>query len=51
MDDSTPDIPTNQTAPDRSQSLDWLLYGFFTLILALSALVALLILIAYRNGT
>jgi hypothetical protein len=51
MDDSTPDIPTNQTTPDQPQSLDWLLYGFFVLILALSALVALMILVAYRNGT
>jgi hypothetical protein len=31
--------------------LNWMIAGFFVLILALSALVALMILIAYQNGT
>jgi hypothetical protein len=48
MDEAT---PTDQPTTDHPQSPDWLLLGFFVLILALSSLVALMILIAYQNGT
>ena len=51
MDDSTPANQENLTVTEHSQPPDWLMLGFFVLILALSSLVALMILIAYQNGT
>jgi len=60
MDDSTnsaqpiPEVPPPSNNPDRSMirpSHDWLMLGFLVLTLALASLVALLILLAYENGS
>jgi hypothetical protein len=51
MDDSKPANEPGLTTIEPRRLPDWLLLGFFVLILALSSLIALMILIAYQNGT